>query len=84
MVGGSPRVLRPLPPLKLVAMILLNVALNTKNQLKTVTFVFAVSVVSQHHQGVCTNTGLLRIEIIIAVLLNLVLTPQLIRYLHCY
>ena len=47
-------------------------------KLKTVTFVFAVSVVSQHHQGVCTNTGLLRIEIIITVLLNLVLTPQLL------
>jgi hypothetical protein len=32
MVGGSPRVLRLLPPLKLVATILLKVALNTKNQ----------------------------------------------------
>jgi hypothetical protein len=32
MVGGSLRVLRLLPPLKLVAMILLKVALNTKNQ----------------------------------------------------
>jgi hypothetical protein len=37
MVGGSLRVLRPLPPLKLVAMndiaeILLKVALNAKNQ----------------------------------------------------
>jgi hypothetical protein len=31
MVGGSLRVLRLLPPLKLVAMILLKVALNTKN-----------------------------------------------------
>jgi hypothetical protein len=32
MVGGSLRVLRLLPPLKLVAMILLKMALNTKNQ----------------------------------------------------
>jgi hypothetical protein len=32
MVGGFLRVLRLLPPLKLVAMILLKVALNTKNQ----------------------------------------------------
>jgi len=32
MVGGSLRVLRLLPPLKLVAMILLKVALNTINQ----------------------------------------------------
>jgi hypothetical protein len=32
MVGGSLRVLRLLPPLKLVAMILLKVALKTKNQ----------------------------------------------------
>jgi hypothetical protein len=32
MVGGSLRVLRLLPPLKLVTMILLKVALNTKNQ----------------------------------------------------
>jgi hypothetical protein len=32
MVGGSLWVLRLLPPLKLVAMILLKVALNTKNQ----------------------------------------------------
>ena len=32
MVGGSLRVLRLLPPLKLVAMILLKVAINTKNQ----------------------------------------------------
>jgi hypothetical protein len=33
MVGGSLRVLRLLPPLKLVAMILLRVALNTKNKI---------------------------------------------------
>ena len=33
MVDGSPRVLRLLPPLKLVAMILLKMALNTKNQI---------------------------------------------------
>jgi hypothetical protein len=32
MVGGSLWVLRLLPPLKLVAMILVKVALNTKNQ----------------------------------------------------
>jgi hypothetical protein len=32
MVGGSLRVLRHLPPLKLVAIILLKVALSTKNQ----------------------------------------------------
>jgi hypothetical protein len=32
MVGGSLRVLRLLPPLKQVAMILLKVALKTKNQ----------------------------------------------------
>ena len=32
MVGGSLRVLRLFPPLKLVAMILLKVALNIKNQ----------------------------------------------------
>ena len=35
-VGGFLRVLRLLPPLKLVAMILLKVALNTKNQLKSI------------------------------------------------
>jgi hypothetical protein len=34
MVGGSLRVLRLLPPLKLVAMILLRVALNTINHVK--------------------------------------------------
>jgi hypothetical protein len=34
MVGGSLRVLWLLPPLKLAAMILLKVALNTKNQIK--------------------------------------------------
>jgi hypothetical protein len=36
MVGGSLWVLRLLPPLKLVAMILLKVALNTKKQTKTI------------------------------------------------
>jgi hypothetical protein len=36
MVGGSLRVLRLLPPLKLVAMIWLKVALNTKNQIKSI------------------------------------------------
>jgi hypothetical protein len=36
MVGGSLRVLRLLPPLKLVAMILLKVALNTEKQTKTI------------------------------------------------
>jgi hypothetical protein len=35
MVGGSVRVLQLLPPLKLVAMILLKVALNNKNQIKS-------------------------------------------------
>ena len=35
MVGGSLQVLRLLSPLKLVAMILLKVALNTKNQIKS-------------------------------------------------
>ena len=35
MVGGSLQVLRLLPPLKLVAMILLKVALNTINQIKS-------------------------------------------------
>jgi hypothetical protein len=35
MVGGSLRVLWLLPPLKLVGMILLKVALNTKNQIKS-------------------------------------------------
>jgi hypothetical protein len=34
-VGGSFRVLHLLPPLKLVAMILLKVALNTKNEIKS-------------------------------------------------
>ena len=36
MVGGSLRVLRLLPPLRLVAMILLKVALNTINQIKSI------------------------------------------------
>jgi hypothetical protein len=35
MFGGSLRVLRLLPPLKLVAMILLKVALNTRNNMKS-------------------------------------------------
>jgi hypothetical protein len=35
MVGGSLRVLRLLPPLKLVAMILLKVVLNTRNNMKS-------------------------------------------------
>jgi hypothetical protein len=35
MVSGSPRVLQLLPPLKLVAMILLKVALNTINKIKS-------------------------------------------------
>jgi hypothetical protein len=35
MVGGSLRVLGLLPPLKLVAMILLKVALSTKNKIKS-------------------------------------------------
>ena len=40
MVGGSLRVLRLLSPLKLVAMILLKVALNTKNQINQIKSTF--------------------------------------------
>jgi hypothetical protein len=36
MVDGSLQVLRLLPSLKLVAMILLKVALNTKNEIKSI------------------------------------------------
>jgi hypothetical protein len=36
MVDGSLRVLQLLPSLKLVAMILLKVALNTKNEIKSI------------------------------------------------
>jgi hypothetical protein len=48
MVGGSLRVLRLLPPLKLVAMILLKVALNTKNQINQIIFGFLVD--NQHQK----------------------------------
>ena len=40
MVGGSLRELRLLPPLKLIAMILLKVALSTKNQTKSYFFLY--------------------------------------------
>jgi hypothetical protein len=39
MIGGSLQVLQLLPPVKLVAMILLKVALNTKNQIKSIFYV---------------------------------------------
>jgi hypothetical protein len=44
MVGGSLRVLRLLPPLKLVAIaeILLKVALNTKNQINQIMFYYFI------------------------------------------